>query len=76
MSGNTRLNRADSKIKCPKIVIYKATYRKNEAFRWTAYARNGNIIADGGEAYSSKAKAKQGIKALKSSLPIDESLAK
>ena len=34
-------------------------------YRWRLRHRNGNIIADGGEGYASKQKAKQGIDSVK-----------
>jgi len=36
-----------------------------EEWRWRLVHRNGNIIADGGQGYSSKQKAKQGLRSVK-----------
>ena len=38
-------------------------------WRWRLRHSNGNIIADSGEGYASKAKAKQGIESVKSNAP-------
>nr|WP_276278010.1 HVO_2922 family protein [Halomicroarcula sp. SYNS111] len=38
-------------------------------WRWRLRHANGNIIADSGEGYASKAKAKQGIESVKSNAP-------
>jgi hypothetical protein len=38
-------------------------------WRWRLRHSNGNIIADSGEGYASKAKAKQGIRSVKSNAP-------
>ncbi|WP_135304465.1 HVO_2922 family protein [Haloarcula amylovorans] len=35
-------------------------------WRWRLRHSNGNIVADSGEGYTSKAKAKQGIRSVKS----------
>lgn len=35
-------------------------------YRWRLVHDNGNIIADGGEGYASKQKAKQGIESVQS----------
>ncbi len=47
----------------------KATFQvyedKAEEYRWRLRHDNGNIIADGGEGYASKQKAKQGIDSVK-----------
>lgn len=41
-------------------------YRDTEgAFRWRLVHDNGNIIADSGEGYATKQKAKQGIQSVK-----------
>ena len=41
-------------------------YQDNaEEWRWRLRHRNGNIIADGGEGYSTKANAKNGIESVK-----------
>jgi uncharacterized protein YegP (UPF0339 family) len=45
-------------------------------WRWRLVHRNGNIIADGGEGYSSKQAAKKGIKSVKRNAlgaPVEES---
>ncbi|EFW91915.1 hypothetical protein ZOD2009_10570 [Haladaptatus paucihalophilus DX253] len=45
-------------------------------WRWRLVHRNGNIIADGGEGYSSKQAAKNGIKSVKRNTlgaPVEES---
>lgn len=46
----------------PKFVIYRDA--RNE-FRWKCVARNGKIIADSGEGYTTLQSAKKGIRALK-----------
>jgi amphi-Trp domain-containing protein len=38
-------------------------------WRWRLVHRNGNIIADGGEGYSTKQKAKQGIRSVQHNAP-------
>ena len=38
-------------------------------YRWRLVHDNGNIIADSGEGYSSKQKAKQGIESVKDNAP-------
>ncbi|WP_442908253.1 HVO_2922 family protein [Halobacterium sp. KA-6] len=38
-------------------------------YRWRLVHRNGNIIADSGEGYSSKQKAKQGLQSVKQNAP-------
>jgi uncharacterized protein YegP (UPF0339 family) len=47
----------------------KATFELYEdkagQWRWRLKHDNGNVIADGGEGYASKAKAKQGIESVK-----------
>ncbi|WP_423999756.1 HVO_2922 family protein [Haloarcula salina] len=40
-----------------------------EQWRWRLVHRNGNIIADGGEGYASKQKAKQGLESVKTNAP-------
>ncbi len=42
---------------------------KADDWRWRLRHSNGNVIADGGEGYASKAKAKQGIESVKSNAP-------
>ena len=47
----------------------KATFElyqdKNEAWRWRLRHDNGEIIANGGEAFASKQKAQQGVDSVK-----------
>ena len=38
-------------------------------YRWRLRHANGNIIADSGEGYASKQKAKQGIESVKKNAP-------
>ncbi|RDI70244.1 DUF1508 domain-containing protein [Halopelagius longus] len=38
-------------------------------YRWRLVHDNGNVIADSGEGYASKQKAKQGIRSVKSNAP-------
>ncbi|KAB1188244.1 MULTISPECIES: HVO_2922 family protein [Haloferax] len=38
-------------------------------YRWRLVHDNGNILADSGEGYASKQKAKQGIESLKQNVP-------
>ncbi|SFR57890.1 HVO_2922 family protein [Halogeometricum limi] len=38
---------------------------RDEKFRWRLVHDNGNIIADSGEGYATKQKAKQGIESVK-----------
>jgi uncharacterized protein YegP (UPF0339 family) len=38
-------------------------------FRWRLVHENGNIIADSGEGYASKQKARQGIESVKQNAP-------
>jgi len=38
-------------------------------YRWRLRHSNGNIIADSGEGYASKQKAKQGIQSVKNNAP-------
>nr|WP_276410933.1 HVO_2922 family protein [Halomicroarcula sp. XH51] len=40
-----------------------------DQWRWRLRHANGNIIADSGEGYASKAKAKQGIESVKTNAP-------
>ncbi len=40
-----------------------------EQYRWRLRHDNGNIIADGGEGYASKQKAKQGLESVKENAP-------
>ncbi|MFB6068379.1 MAG: HVO_2922 family protein [Halobacterium sp.] len=41
-------------------------------YRWRLVHRNGNIIADSGEGYASKQKAKQGLWSVKENAPNAE----
>ncbi|MFA1610769.1 HVO_2922 family protein [Halobellus rubicundus] len=41
-------------------------------YRWRLVHSNGNIIADSGEGYASKQKAKQGIESVKKNAPDAE----
>ena len=51
----------------------KATFEVYEdragQWRWRLVHDNGNIIADGGQGYASKQKAKQGLDSVKSNAP-------
>jgi len=38
---------------------------RSEMYRWRLVHANGNIIADSGEGYATKQKAKQGIESVK-----------
>lgn len=38
-------------------------------YRWRLLHDNGNVIADSGEGYASKQKAKQGIRSVKANAP-------
>lgn len=38
-------------------------------YRWRLRHDNGNVIADSGEGYASKQKAKQGIRSVKANAP-------
>lgn len=38
-------------------------------FRWRLVHRNGNVIADSGEGYASRQKARQGIASVKENAP-------
>nr|WP_132060049.1 HVO_2922 family protein [Halorussus amylolyticus] len=48
----------------------KATFElytdKSDQWRWRLRHDNGNIVADSGEGYASKQKARQGIESVKS----------
>ncbi|RLM97546.1 HVO_2922 family protein [Haloarcula sp. Atlit-7R] len=71
---------ADGEVET-EVVASKATfevYEDNaEQYRWRLRHDNGNIIADSGEGYASKQKAKQGLESVKNNAPgayvIDES---
>ncbi len=41
-------------------------------YRWRLKASNGQVIATGGEGYSSKSAAKDGIESVKKNAPIAE----
>ncbi|MGB9931476.1 HVO_2922 family protein [Haloarcula amylolytica] len=63
------------------VVASKATFEvyedSAEQYRWRLVHDNGNIIADSGEGYASKQKAKQGLQSVKNNAPgayvVDES---
>jgi len=38
-------------------------------YRWRLVHENGNVIADSGEGYASKQKAKQGLRSVKENAP-------
>lgn len=40
-------------------------YESDDGWRWRLVASNGNIVADSGEAYSSKGNAKRAVRSLK-----------
>ncbi|ELZ44193.1 hypothetical protein C464_15210 [Halorubrum coriense DSM 10284] len=42
---------------------------KADEYRWRLRHDNGNVIADGGQGYASKQKAKQGLRSVKSNAP-------
>lgn len=42
---------------------------KADEYRWRLRHSNGNVIADSGQGYTTKAKAKQGIESVKSNAP-------
>ncbi|MGM0591713.1 MAG: HVO_2922 family protein [Halobacteriota archaeon] len=42
---------------------------KRGDYRWRLVHRNGNIIADSGQGYSSKQKAREGIESIKRNAP-------
>ena len=45
-------------------------YRDRAAeYRWRLVHDNGNVIADSGEGYASRAKARQGIESVKRNVP-------
>ncbi len=60
----------------------KATFELYEdceqMYRWRLVHDNGNIIADGGEGYSAKRKARQGLESVKANVPgavvVDQSV--
>lgn len=52
-----------------KFELYKDA--KGE-FRWRLVASNGQMIANGGESYKSKASAKAGIESVKKNAPAAE----
>jgi uncharacterized protein YegP (UPF0339 family) len=61
-----------SKIVAAKFELYKSS---NGEYRWRLKASNGQVIATGGEGYSSKAAAQSGIESVKrvaESAPIEE----
>jgi uncharacterized protein YegP (UPF0339 family) len=45
-------------------------YADNEGkYRWRLVHDNGNVIADGGEGYATRQKARQGIQSVKTNAP-------
>jgi uncharacterized protein len=61
-----------SKIMAAKFELYRSP---NGEYRWRLRATNGQVIATGGEGYSSKAAAQSGIESVKrvaESAPIEE----
>lgn len=61
-----------SKIMAAKFELYRSS---NGEYRWRLRATNGQVIATGGEGYSSKAAAQSGIESVKrvaESAPIEE----
>ena len=61
------------------VVASKATFEvyedSAEQYRWRLVHDNGNIIADSGEGYASKQKAKQGLQSVKTNArgaPVEE----
>ena len=61
-----------SKIMAAKFELYRSS---NGEYRWRLGATNGQVIATGGEGYSSKAAAQSGIESVKrvaESAPIEE----
>lgn len=44
----------------------------DEKWRWRLVHRNGNIIADSGEGYASRQKARQGLESVKENAPDAE----
>ena len=42
---------------------------RESKFRWRLVHENGNIIADSGEGYASRQKAKQGIESVRTNAP-------
>ncbi len=38
-------------------------YKSNGEWRWRIIAKNGNVLADGGEGYKNKKDAKNGLRA-------------
>jgi len=52
-----------------KFELYKS---KDEQYRWRLRHSNGQIIATGGEGYSSKASAKNGIESVQKNSPDAE----
>lgn len=49
----------------PAAATFELYRDKADEWRWRLRHRNGNIIADGGEGYSSKSAAKNGIESVK-----------
>lgn len=44
----------------PRFEVYPETHHPLSRFRWRLLAGNNRIIADGGEPYSTRSKARQG----------------
>jgi len=59
--GGTRRRRSDATFE-----IFRDTADEH---RWRLRHDNGNVIADGGQGYASKQKAKQGLNSVKSNAP-------
>jgi amphi-Trp domain-containing protein len=49
--------------------VFELFRDKADAYRWRLRHENGNVIADGGQGYASKQKAKQGLNSVKSNAP-------
>jgi uncharacterized protein YegP (UPF0339 family) len=61
---------------CEAVSVSKATFEvyEDEAgqYRWRLEHDNGNVIADSGEGYASRQKAKQGVESVKANAPDAE----
>ncbi|OTF01621.1 HVO_2922 family protein [Halorubrum sp. SD683] len=49
--------------------VFELFRDKADKYRWRLRHGNGNVIADGGQGYASKQKAKQGLRSVKSNAP-------
>jgi len=49
--------------------VFELFRDKADEHRWRLRHENGNVIADGGQGYASKQKAKQGLDSVKSNAP-------